>query len=52
MDPIDPCDSVVFVVKGISDFADEERDDIIEQSRGPACLAAARFVLRALTSER
>jgi nucleoside phosphorylase len=36
------------VVKGISDFADEERDGIIEATRPVACQNAVRFVLNAL----
>jgi nucleoside phosphorylase len=36
------------VVKGISDFADEDRDGIIETTRPVACENAARFVLSAL----
>ena len=36
------------VVKGISDFADENRDVVIEQYRPIACRNAADFVLRAL----
>jgi adenosylhomocysteine nucleosidase len=45
----DPHDPNWLVVKGISDFGDEERDAIIERTRAPACLAAARFVLGALS---
>ncbi len=44
----DPTDPNWLVVKGISDFGDENRDQIIDESRGPACMAAARFVLGAL----
>lgn len=36
------------IVKGISDFADAERDAIIEKTRLAACTNAARFVLAAL----
>jgi adenosylhomocysteine nucleosidase len=36
------------VVKGISDFADEDRDGIIEATRPLACNNAVRFVLDAL----
>ncbi len=36
------------LVKGISDFADEARDEIIKTTRGPACYNAARFLLSAL----
>jgi len=46
-----PADPNWLVVKGISDFGDEDRDDVIEESRRPACLAAARFVLRALAEQ-
>jgi len=40
------------VVKGISDFADEDRDAVINESRGPACRNAAAFVLSALVNDR
>ncbi len=36
------------VVKGISDFADDQRHDEIEGTRAQACLNAVRFVLAAL----
>jgi len=36
------------VVKGISDFADDQRHDEIEATRQVACLNAVRFVLAAL----
>jgi adenosylhomocysteine nucleosidase len=36
------------VVKGISDFADEDRHAIIDATRAPACENAIRFVLTAL----
>jgi adenosylhomocysteine nucleosidase len=36
------------VVKGISDFADEDRDGIIGTTRPLACENAVRFVLKAL----
>ena len=36
------------VVKGISDFADDQRHDEIEHTRVQACLNAVRFVLAAL----
>ena len=36
------------VVKGISDFADEQRDTMIAQGRLDACRSAARFLLNAL----
>lgn len=38
------------VVKGISDFADENRDGMIEQKRAPACENAIRFVLSTLAN--
>ncbi len=41
-------DPVWIVVKGISDFADEARDDVIRKSRPVACGNSARFVLSAL----
>lgn len=37
-------------VKAISDFADRQRDEIIEGARPIACYCAARFVLEALQS--
>ena len=46
-----PTDPIGIVVKGISDFADHERDGIIAKTRGPACQQAARFVLTALQWE-
>jgi adenosylhomocysteine nucleosidase len=46
-----PTDPIWIVVKGISDFADHERDGIIAKTRGPACQQAARFVLTALRWE-
>lgn len=39
------------VVKGISDFADEDRDAVIEANRPIACRNAALFVLRALRND-
>lgn len=39
------------IVKGISDFACERRDAVIEDSRPAACRNAARFVLSALLAE-
>ena len=36
------------VVKGISDFADETRDQVIRQARDLACWNAADFALAAL----
>ncbi len=40
--PDNPC---WIIVKAISDFADHQRDDIIERSRPVACYRAAKFVL-------
>ena len=40
------------VVKGISDFADEHRDAVIDSSRPIACRNAADFVLSALQNGR
>lgn len=46
---VSPADKPLWaVVKGISDFADEDRDGIIETTRPVACENAARFVLSAL----
>src|SRR5262249_8118725 len=46
---VSPADKPLWaVVKGISDFADEERDGIIERTRPLACQNAVRFVLMAL----
>jgi len=46
---VSPRDNPIWIiVKGISDFADANRDSIIEQSRPIACLNAAKFVLSAL----
>lgn len=46
---VSPADQPLWaVVKGISDFADEERDGIIAMTRVLACENAVRFVLRAL----
>ena len=39
------------IVKGISDFADEARDDVIERTRSGACYNAILFVLTALKDE-
>lgn len=39
------------VVKGISDFADEDRDVVIDTNRPVACRNAADFVLSALASD-
>lgn len=40
------------IVKGIADFADEERAKVIKSNRSTACLNAARFVLDVLQNER
>jgi nucleoside phosphorylase len=46
---VSPADKPLWaVVKGISDFADEDRDGIIESTRALACTNAVRFVLTAL----
>jgi len=47
----DDDDPIWCVVKGISDFADENRDMVIEKNREPACLNAADFVLSALEND-
>jgi adenosylhomocysteine nucleosidase len=44
-------DPIWCVVKGISDFADERRDAVIEEYRPLACRNAAEFVLSALTND-
>jgi nucleoside phosphorylase len=44
-------DPIWCVVKGISDFADENRDMVIEQGREMACRNAAEFVLSALEND-
>lgn len=44
-------DPIWCVVKGISDFADESRDAMIETSRPVACRNAAEFVLSALEND-
>jgi nucleoside phosphorylase len=44
-------DPIWCVVKGISDFADENRDAVIGQYRPIACQNAAEFVLSALTND-
>lgn len=41
-------DPIWCVVKGISDFADQARDAVIEEARVVACRNAARFLLSAL----
>jgi len=40
------------IVKGISDFADENRDAVIKDSRPIACRNAAEFVLSALVNNQ
>ena len=44
-------DPIWCVVKGISDFADEGRDAVIESTREIACRNAARFVISALLND-
>jgi adenosylhomocysteine nucleosidase len=44
-------DPIWCVVKGISDFADENRDAVIDEFRPIACRNAAEFVLAALTND-
>jgi adenosylhomocysteine nucleosidase len=44
-------DPVWCVVKGISDFADEDRDSVIQVNRPIACRNAASFVLSALAND-
>jgi adenosylhomocysteine nucleosidase len=44
-------DPIWCVVKGISDFADENRDLVIEANRPIACRNAAQFVLSALVND-
>jgi adenosylhomocysteine nucleosidase len=39
------------IVKGVSDFADEDRDVVIETNRPLACRNAAEFVLSALEND-
>ena len=39
------------IVKAISDFADEQRDEVIAESRVMACRNAAQFVLNALLND-
>ncbi len=48
---ISPGDPIWCVVKGISDFADENRDAVIKENRPVACLNAAKFVLSALAND-
>jgi adenosylhomocysteine nucleosidase len=45
-------DPAWIIVKGISDFADENRDAVIERYRPIACRNAADFVLDALLNVR
>jgi len=44
-------DPVWCVVKGISDFADENRDAVIEANRPVACRNAGLFMLSALSND-
>jgi adenosylhomocysteine nucleosidase len=44
-------DPIWCVVKGISDFADENRDAVIHTNRPIACRNAAKFVLSALAND-
>jgi adenosylhomocysteine nucleosidase len=46
-----PDDPVWCIVKGISDFADENRDSVIDEYRPVACLNAAKFMLDALIND-
>ena len=48
---ISPDDPIWCVVKGISDFADEDRDAVIRANRPVACRNAATFVLSALAND-
>jgi adenosylhomocysteine nucleosidase len=48
---VSPDDPIWCVVKGISDFADENRDAVIRTNRPVACLNAATFVLAALAND-
>jgi nucleoside phosphorylase len=47
----DMTESRWIIVKGISDFADEQRDRIIKETRPVACQNAAQFVLSTLLKE-
>jgi nucleoside phosphorylase len=47
-----PEDPAWVLVKGISDFADEDRDAVINSTRPLACRNAARFVLAALVKAK
>jgi len=44
-------DPVWCIVKGISDFADEDRDKVIQQYRSIACENAAGFLISALVND-
>lgn len=44
-------DSIWCIVKGICDFADENRDKVIEEGRKVAPLNAARFVISGLVND-
>ena len=44
-------DPIWCVVKGIADFADENRDAVIDANRPIACRNAAQFVLSALVND-
>jgi adenosylhomocysteine nucleosidase len=44
-------DPIWCVVKGISDFADEDRDAVIEEGRLLACRNSAELVLSALEND-
>lgn len=46
-----PDDPIWCVVKGISDFADEDRDSVIDAMRPIACRNAAEFMLSALVND-
>ena len=47
-----PDDPSWCIVKGISDFADSDRDHVIGEARAKACRNAADFVLSALQNDR
>lgn len=48
----DPESPSWIVAKGISDFADEERNEMIAETRPVACRNSAAFVLNALKNEQ
>jgi len=48
----DPESPSWIVAKGICDFADEERDEVIDETRPVACRNSATFVLDALKNEQ